>query len=112
VIGVATLTRHARAHDEASTFDFGNVRIPPGITIAFTQAVVAGDPSITYDRGEGDCNVVFQTIDTQPTLSEAIRAAVGIVITGRRRSTRPPRRVVPARSAQAGESVLHGFFVT
>ena len=113
VLGVATLTRTLGPTMTASTFDFGNVRIPPGITIAFTQAVVAGDPSITYDRGEGDCNVVFQTIDTQPTLSEAIRPAVGIVITGSPPvDTSATTLSCPLDPAQAGESVLHGFFVT
>ncbi|MFI4926051.1 MAG: hypothetical protein ACHQJ7_13035, partial [Vicinamibacteria bacterium] len=82
VLGVATVTRTIGPTMTASTFDFGHVRIPPNQTIAFTQAVVAGDPAVTYDRGHGSCDKVVQTSDTAPPLSEFIRDAVGLMITG------------------------------
>ena len=113
VIAVAAVTRALTPTMSASVFDFGNVRIPPGITIAFTQAVVEGDPAVVYDRGLGSCNKVFQTIDTQPSLSEFFRDAVGLVITGSPPTDSSATTLsCPLDPAGAGEPVSHGFYVT
>jgi serine protease len=113
ILGVATVTRTIGPTMTASTFDFGHVRIPPNQTIAFTQAVVAGDPAVTYDRGQGSCDKVVQTSDTAPPLSEFIRDAVGLMITGS-----PPDDSTnttlscPLDPAETGEPVSHAFYVT
>jgi len=113
VIGVATVTRTIGTTMTASTFDFGNVRLATGNTIAFTQAVIAGDPSVTYDRGQGSCDGVFETLDTTPVLSDVIRDSVGLVMTGS-----PPgdgaatTLSCPLDPAEAGEPTSHSFYVT
>jgi len=113
LIGVATVTRTIDGTMSATTFDFGNARITPGHTIAFSQAVVAGDPNITYDRGAGHCADVSETYDTQPLLSEFLDDSVGLVLTGSPSvATNATTLTCPLDPQGRGESTTHGFYVT
>ena len=113
IIGVATVTRTIGPAMSPTIFDFGHARVPANAVIAFSQSVVAGDPNVVYDRGEGDCPGVTQTVDTSPPLSELIRDVVGLVVTGS-----PPgdgnatTLSCPLDPNAQGENVLRGFYVT
>jgi hypothetical protein len=113
VLGVATATRTVGPAMSATVFDFGNVPVPANATIAFTQAVVAGDPAVTYDKGLGPCPTVTQTIDTTPILSEDIRDSVGLVMTGSPADIGIATTLsCPLDPLAAGDATTRGFFVT
>ena len=113
LIRVATATRTIGPTMTATTFDFGDVRVPEGITITFTQAVVAGNAAVTYDRGQGDCTGVTRTTDSSPPLSEFERDTVGLVITGSPSDDGNATTLTcPLDPLAAGEAVTRGFYVT
>ena len=113
VLGVATVTREIGPAMSASVFDFGHVRLIPGTTIAFTQAVVAGDPAVSYDRGDGQCPGITQTIDTAPPLSEDAGDSVGLVITGSPELAGIATTFsCPLDPSAGGDATTRGFFVS
>ena len=113
IIGVASVTRVVGTDLSATTFDFGNVAVPPGVTIAFTQAVAAGGVDVTYDRGAGNCAGVTQTFDSAPLLSEPLRETVGLVVTGSPSTfTSATLLTCPFDPLTRGESTTHAFYVT
>jgi len=113
VIGVAVVTRTIGPEMSATTFDFGNVPVPLGVTIAFTQAIAAGDVNVTYDRGAGNCPGVTQTFDSAPLLSEALRDTVGLVVTGSPAAFSSAAVLTcPLDPLGRGESTTRAFYVT
>ncbi|HET9340110.1 MAG TPA: hypothetical protein VFQ55_13995 [Casimicrobiaceae bacterium] len=112
VLGVASVTRTIGPAMSASVFDFGQIPLIPGATIAFTQTVVAGDAAVTYDRGDGDCPGVKQTLDTTPPLSEDVRDGVGVVINGSPADIGIATTLsCPLDPLAAGDATTRGFYV-
>lgn len=63
-------------------FRFDGRKVAPGVPLAFTQEVVAGDDNVVYDVGEGTCTNITQTDGSTPPLDDFRRATVGIMVTG------------------------------
>ena len=90
VLGTQTVTTSlAASGGTATTFDFGNVAIPTGDTVAFVQTLVSGPSTMVYfDTGTcglGDtactsCPGVIETEATNPLLDTFRRGSVGVTI--------------------------------
>ena len=79
ILATASTERLINATLSESVFGMGNVNVPAGSTIAFTQEVTQGNTAVTHDAGFGPCRDVVQT----DLVKADVRASVGLVITGR-----------------------------
>lgn len=65
------------------TFNFSNVSIPAGSTIAFKQTLSAGPGGLSVNTGDAPCTgTVTQTNGSTPPLDTARRATLAITVTG------------------------------
>jgi hypothetical protein len=81
-LGVASVTRSIGPVASLSVFDFGHIPVAAGSRITFTQAIVSGDDSVTYDTGVAPCTGITQTEGTSPPLDTTRRNTVGLIIEG------------------------------
>jgi hypothetical protein len=89
VLGTATVSRDLPGPGADTTFPFGNLPVPAGSRVTFTQTLDAGTGPVFYDTGFGPCEGVTETADTTAPLSEFRRAGVGVRITGAFASAAP-----------------------
>ncbi len=82
VLGTATVTRELPGAGPDTVFQFGNVPVPAGSRVTFTQTLDAGTAPVFYDTGFGPCDGVTETQDTTAPLSEFRRDGVGVRIAG------------------------------
>jgi len=82
ILGTAAATELLVDGITKVTFSFGNAHVVPGSTITFTQTLLEGNSSITYDVGTQPCGNVTQTNGTTAPLSSFRRSNVGLVVTG------------------------------
>jgi hypothetical protein len=89
LVGVASVTRAIDGNYSNTVFNFGNVPVPAGSTIAFQQQQTVGGGSIYSNTGYGPCDNVTETNDTNPPLDTFRRNSFGVKITGRVASVAP-----------------------
>ncbi|MEO8487207.1 MAG: hypothetical protein ABI585_12815 [Betaproteobacteria bacterium] len=114
-LSVASVTRTIGTIASLSVFDFGHIPVASGSRITFSQAVIAGNSSVTYNVGVAPCTGITQTEDTAPPLSSVRRTTVGLLIEGDPKSTdfdNALNLVCPYDPNGGGDLVNRGFYVT
>jgi hypothetical protein len=81
-LGIASVTRTIGTTNSKTVFDFGDIPVPAGSRIAFTQSLLAGAGTVYFDVGAGPCANVTETEDTSAPLSVYRGNSVGLMITG------------------------------
>jgi len=83
IIGTASVTRNIGSDFSSTNFLIsGDVRVPAGSTVVFSQALTAGTSSVLFDRGFGPCADVETTLGTAPPLDESTRAGAYVAVIG------------------------------
>ncbi|MFO1281353.1 MAG: hypothetical protein U1F51_02630 [Burkholderiales bacterium] len=84
VIGTASLLKGVTPALSETTFDFGNIPVPPGSRISFIQSMttpILGDV-VTYDMGFRPCDDIVQTDGGTVETHEERGSGVGVAIEG------------------------------
>ena len=111
LLGTASMSRTIDGVWRISYFDFGDVAVAPGSTIAFAQTVTAGTDDIFYNVGEEPCTAT-QTNGTAPPLDSFRRGSVGLVVDGSPQSPDPALLVsCPFEPADGGDNLTRGFYI-
>lgn len=82
VLGVQTVTANIATSTTSVTFNFNNVAVPTGHTVAFSQQQISGSGALFFDVGTSGPTGVTETDGTTPPLDAFRRAQVGVTITG------------------------------
>jgi hypothetical protein len=82
VLAVAETVTFVNDEMSPTIFRFDGRAVAPGLVLAFTQEVVAGDPNVLYDVGTGTCANITQTQGSDAPFDVFRRATVGIMVTG------------------------------
>ena len=93
ILGTATVTRELPGPAPDTVFAFGNVPVPAGSRVTFTQSLDAGTAPVFYDTGFGPCDDVTETEGTEAPLSTFRRDGAGVRITGTFASASPVEAV-------------------
>ena len=82
ILGVASFTRNITADDTESTYDFNDMPVPAGSTIAFVESLTAGTDFVFHNLAIDTCGDVVETFGTAPPLDSQYRAGLGLKISG------------------------------
>jgi hypothetical protein len=111
LLGTASVNRTIEDTLTISNFDFGDVAVAPGSTIAFAQTVTAGVDDVLYNVGVEPCDVT-QTNGTSPALDSFRRGSVAVVIDG---SPQSPGSTLllscPFDPFDGGDNLGRGFYI-
>ncbi|HEY8244222.1 MAG TPA: hypothetical protein VII68_12230 [Casimicrobiaceae bacterium] len=110
LLGTAFVNRTIDADWTISNFDFADVAVAPGSTIAFAQTVTAGVDDITYNTGAEPCDAT-QTNGTSPVLDTFRRGSVGLVVDGSPEAPGTTLLLSCPFDEGGGDNLNRGFYI-
>ncbi|MEO8487205.1 MAG: hypothetical protein ABI585_12805 [Betaproteobacteria bacterium] len=82
LVGTAIHVMDPNVSVPSALFNFGSLPVPGGARLTFVLTQLSGDGTISYDKGFGSCDDVYERFDTTVPPIQPRGGSVGITITG------------------------------